>query len=310
VSPSAKRILVLYYSQSGDVWRILDTFLRPIRALSGVELTVERLEPIAAYPFPWRTLTRLLSVFPQCHSGGGSGIHPLSIRSGRQFDLVILAYQVWFLAPSLPVQDFFRSESAAVLNNAAVITMCVCRNMWHSCSETMKAMLKQAGAEHIDNIIVSHQGPPYATFISVPRLLLRGKRDRFLGVFPPADVSDADLSRVERLGGVVAARLRHEQWPRQSLLTGAGAVHVNTRYIVPELVGWYLYRFGTRCVLLAERLGPLGRRLAIYAFAALLVIAILLGVPTILAVVLILYPLLSGRIARYARRLAEPSGSA
>jgi hypothetical protein len=175
----------------------------------------------------------------------------------------------------------------------------------------MKALLKQAGAVHIDNIVVSHQGPPYATFISVPRLLLRGKRDRFLGVFPPADVSDADLSRVERLGGVVATRLRErEQRPRQSLLAGSGAVHVNTRYIVPELVGWYLYRFGTRFVLLAERLGPLGRRFAIYAFAALLVIAIALGVPTILVVVLILYPLLSNRIARYAQRLAEPSGEA
>src|SRR5438105_1722488 len=99
-----RRVLVLYYSQSGDVATIAETFLVPIRNVPDVEVVVERLEPKAPYPFPWRTLSRLLSVFPECHRGGdGTGIRPLSIRADERFDLVILAYQVWFLAPSLPI---------------------------------------------------------------------------------------------------------------------------------------------------------------------------------------------------------------
>jgi hypothetical protein len=306
-----KRILVVYYSQSGDVARILETFIAPIRNLPNVQLAVERLEPAEPYPFPWRTLPRLLSIFPQCHRGGGAGIRPLSIRADQPFDLVILAYQVWFLAPSLPVQDFFKSGHARALLGAKVVTLCVCRNMWHSCSETMKQMLRDAGALHLDNVVVSHQGPPLATFVSVPRLLLWGKRDRFLGIFPPAEVSQKDLDRVRRLGQVVADRLRAcDNWPVEPLLTGMGAVRVNPRYIAPELVGWYLYQAATGGVLLAGRLGPWARRLAIYLFAVVLLLAVLVGVPLILLGVLVSYPFVSRRMTRYALRLAEPSGEA
>ena len=165
----AKRILLLYYSQSGDVAQIMETFVAPIKNLPNVELTLERVEPTEPYPFPWRTLTGLLSIFPECHRGGGAGIRPLSIRPDSPFDLVILGYQVWFLAPSLPIQDFFRSEFARVLQGAKVITLCVSRNMWQSGSETMKQLLRDAGASHLDNIVVNHQGPPFATFVSIPR---------------------------------------------------------------------------------------------------------------------------------------------
>ena len=304
-----KRILAVYYSQSGDVARILERFLAPIRSLPNVEVVVERLTPNVPYPFPWGTLARLLSIFPECHRGGGSGIRPLSIPADQSFDLVILAYQVWFLAPSLPVQDFFRSAHRSVMHGAKVVTVCVCRDMWHSCSETMKRMLGDAGALHLDNVVVSHQGPPYATFVSVPRLLLWGKRDRFLGLFPPAEVSPSDLERVGRLGAALADRLRTPgDWPARSLLAGMGAVHVNPRYIVPELVGWYLYRAATPLVLLAGRLGAWARRLAIYVFGGVLVAAVLVGVPLMLLGVLVSYPFVSRRLRRYAARLAEPSG--
>jgi hypothetical protein len=305
-----KRILVVYYSQSGDVAKILETFIGPIKKLP-LDVTIERLEPVQPYPFPWRTLPRLLSIFPECHRGGGAGIRPLSIPPDRAFDLVILAYQVWFLAPSLPVQDFFKSEHAKVVRGAKVITLCVSRNMWHSCSETMKQMLHDAGAFHLDNVVVNHQGPPLATFVSVPRLLLFGKRDRFLGMFPPAEVSQKDLDRVRRLGQAVADQVRtRDDWSAQPLLTGMGAVHVNPRYIVPELVGWYLYQAGTGVVLFAERFGRWARRLAIYLFAAVLLLAVLTGVPLILLSVLVFYPFVFRRITRYAHRLAEPSGEA
>jgi hypothetical protein len=287
----------------------METFVAPLKNLPGVELTLARLEPVSPYPFPWRTLSRLLSIFPECHRGGGGGVRPLAAGTDRPFDLVILAYQVWFLAPSLPVQDFFRSADARVLRGARVITVCVSRNMWHSCSETMKQMLAEAGAMHLDNVVVNHQGPPYATFVSVPRLLLLGKRDRFLGVFPPAEVAPQDLDRVRRLGEAVAEQLRtRDAWPDRPLLAGQGAVYVNPRYIVPELVGWYLYQWGTSVVLFAARLGAWARQLAIYLFAVILVAAVLIAVPLMLIGVLILSPFLSRRIARYALRLAEPSG--
>ena len=113
-----KRLLLLYYSQSGDVARIAEEFALPFRDLPDVEVVVRQIEPVPPYPFPWGTLTRLLSVFPECQRGGGASIRPLGLDPGEKFDLVILAYQVWHLAPSLPIQGFFKSADAQLLRGA------------------------------------------------------------------------------------------------------------------------------------------------------------------------------------------------
>jgi hypothetical protein len=302
-----QRILVLSYSQSGDVSRIVDAFTLPL-SKAGVELHRECIQPVASYPYPWRSLRRLFSVFPECFTGPSQGIHPTAFAPHESFDLVILAYQVWYLNPSLPVQAFLRSEHAGVLRNTPVITLCVSRAMWHCASETMKQMLRERGAIHIDNVTVTHQGPPFATFVSVPRALLYGKRDRLWGIFPPAELSSRDLDRAARLGAEVAARLNDLHAPYRPLLTGLGAVEVKRRYIVPELVAWYVYRAVAR---VAIKLGPpdsRARQLVLLPFMALVLGLICVGLPLCLVTVLVLYPVLGGSIRRYAKRLAEPSG--
>ncbi len=68
------------------------------------------------------------------------GVAPVALVGG-------LAYQVWFLSPSLPVTAFLKSAAAAVLKDTPVITFIACRNMWLSAQEKMKVMLRDAGAE-------------------------------------------------------------------------------------------------------------------------------------------------------------------
>src|SRR5262245_17326006 len=96
------RILVLCYSQSGDVAKITEAFCGPLKKLPGLQVVEEQLQPTQSYPFPWRNLHRLLSVFPECQLGLGNGIKPLSVDPDERFDLIILAFQVWHLTPSLP----------------------------------------------------------------------------------------------------------------------------------------------------------------------------------------------------------------
>jgi hypothetical protein len=301
------RILLIYYSQSGDAGRVAETLRESLQA-PGVEIIQECVRPVPAYPFPWRSLFRFFNVLPECHLGPVPEIEPPSFNPDDNYDLILLVYQVWFLTPSLPIQGFLASSAARVLTGRTVITVSVSRNMWQSASEEMKKLLQKLGALHLDNIVVTHQGQPWATFVTAPRFLLFGKKEPFWGIFPAAGLSEVELERVRRLG--TALRERAHVLPQsQSLLRDLGAVEVNRRYLLPELIGWYLFRGWARFL---KRLGRVGRgvRLAgVGLFMLFLATVVVVGIPLLFLVSLLLYPVVRGMTRSYAERLAEPSGA-
>jgi hypothetical protein len=221
----------------------------------------------------------------------------------------MVVYQVWFLAPSLPVQSFLRSPAARVLRNAKVLTISVSRNMWHSASETMKGLLLACGARHIDNAAVTHQGPAWATFITTPRGLLFGKTAPLWGIFPPAGIGEAQLARVRSFGEAVRRQVdRLAGADAGPLLRGLGPAHVNRRYVIPDLLGWYWFRAWAHFLKLLGRLGSIPRRAGVYGFIACLVFAIVVAIPLSMVARLLLWPFIRGRTEAYVRRLQFPSG--
>jgi hypothetical protein len=302
------RILLISYSQSGDAARVADVLGQSLQG-PGVDVRRESIRPVRPYPFPWKNPFRFFDVLPECLLGPPPAVHEPAFDLALPYDLVVLVYQVWFLSPSLPVQGFLASPAARVLSGRKVITVSVSRNMWQSASETMKERLRQLGAVHLDNIVVTHQGPPWATFVTTPRALLLGRKDPFWKVFPPAGISDTELARVRRLGEAIRGRL---DWVRQErprpLLCGMGAVEVNRRYLVPELIGWYLFRGWARVLRLLGRLGRWARHAGIALFMLFLVGVVVVGIPVVILCSVLLFPLVRMASGPYARRLAEPSG--
>ena len=57
-----KKILVVYYSQTGQLKRIVDSILSPVE--SQVEITYEELKPVPAFPFPWNGMP-FFQAFPE-----------------------------------------------------------------------------------------------------------------------------------------------------------------------------------------------------------------------------------------------------
>jgi hypothetical protein len=302
------RSLLIYYSQSGDAARVAEALRESLQS-ADVEMVVECIRPIPEYPFPWRNLFRFFDVLPECHLGPSPAIQPPAFNPDDNYDLVLLVYQVWFLMPSLPIQGFLASPTAKVLSGRKVITVSVSRNMWQSASEAMKKRLRPIGAVHLDNIVVTHQGPPWATFVTAPRFLLFGKKNPFWGIFPAAGLSEVELDRVRRLGAAI--REHCDRLPRsESLLRGLDAVVLNRRYLLPELVGWYLFRGWAH---LLKGLGKAGRAVrfaGVGLFMLFLVTVVVVGIPLLFLVSLLLYPFVRRMTRSYAERLAEPSGTA
>src|SRR5665647_3549294 len=92
------RVLVLYYSQSGEVADIASLFTTEL-SRTGVEVTIERLDPETAYPYPWRSIRRFFDARP-----GDARALPPPIRlpgwaPASRSRLVVLGYPFWFLSP-------------------------------------------------------------------------------------------------------------------------------------------------------------------------------------------------------------------
>src|SRR5688572_21882653 len=95
----SKKILIIYYSQSGQLGSILENFSGPLKA-AGNSIETLNISPKNEYPFPW-TSKAFFSVMPDCVLGVTTDLKPFELKE-KKYDLVILGYQPWFLSPSIP----------------------------------------------------------------------------------------------------------------------------------------------------------------------------------------------------------------
>lgn len=180
-TPSArvKRVLLIQYSQTGQLDRVAGQIAAPLRADPGIELRVETLRPLQRFPFPWPFLT-FFDAFPESAHLKPGPLVPLTLTGDEDFDLVILPYQVWFLAPAQPVVAFLQHPVAArLLKGKPVVTVIACRNMWLLAHEKLKGLLAATGARLIDNVVLTDPGPTLATFFTTPAWLIWGRKRGF-----------------------------------------------------------------------------------------------------------------------------------
>jgi hypothetical protein len=274
-----KRILALYYSQSGQVRRALDHLLGPIRDPAGNEVTVVSVQPITPFPYPWRSIVRFFDVMPETVLGFPEENCPLRELDGRSFDLVVLAYPVWFLMPALPIQRLLNGPDAKLLSNAEVVTLCVCRGMWHHASRFVERTLRKLDCRHLALLVATHQGPSCATFLTVPRQLITGSSHPIARGFPPAGIGDEDLTRLGRLGSEIADRLANAWPPSAPLSFHHPTVRRQKDLILPEILAWPYFFASAHAIRFAGVIGRPMRTMAVFLFALVLVILILFGLP-------------------------------
>ncbi|HVF15634.1 MAG TPA: dialkylresorcinol condensing enzyme, partial [Steroidobacteraceae bacterium] len=147
-----KRVLVVHYSQTGQLRDIVASFIRPLQQAPNIEVTSLVLKPLQPYPFPW-PFWRFFNTFPECVYEDPDPIEPLPLALNAEFDLVVIAYTVWFVSPNLPTTAFLHSpEARRLIRGKPVITLIGCRNMWLMAQERMKAKIEELGGHLMDNV--------------------------------------------------------------------------------------------------------------------------------------------------------------
>lgn len=306
-----KRVLVVYFSQTGQLQRAAESLAGPLAAAGDIEVDWIALEPETPYPFPWPFLD-FFDQFPESVQLDPAPNKPVRLEKKHEYDLVILAYTVWFLSPAPPVTAFLKSGVAAqLLKNRPVVTLIACRNMWISADQTVRQLLADIGARHMDHAVLVDRGPALATFVTTPRWMLTGRKGAFWGMFPAAGISGEDIAAASRFGHALVQRLQSESPIDASrpALTGLGAVDVDTRLLASERIGQRSFQIWSRLLRRCGRPGTPLRRVMLVIYSAFLVTMIVTVVPVTMLIRAILRPLTAVKMQKLKSALEQPSGS-
>jgi hypothetical protein len=303
-----KRVLLVHFSQSGQLARVAKRLISPLAVAGDVELVEEMLRPRIPYPFPW-PLRRFLDTMPESVLLDPPELEPLSVRATEDLDLIVLAYQVWYLAPAGPITAFLKSETGrALLRDRPVVTVIACRNMWLMAQETVKGLIREAGGKLRDNVVFTDQGGTLETFVTTPRWLLTGRRDAFFGL-APAGVSERDIENADRFGRVLLDALRAgREREDRPMLTGLGAARVDPTLVFSERAAARAFSAWARVIRLGGQPGSPGRLPLIALFSLYLVAMIIAIVPPSLLLQRLLRPFFTRRLAVLQAYYEAPSG--
>ncbi|MEO8172981.1 MAG: hypothetical protein ABI581_07855 [Sediminibacterium sp.] len=238
-----KKVLAIYYTQSGQLGEIIDHLTQPLLD-AGISVEKVRIKPVNDYAFPW-TGERFYDVMPDCVLGVPVELEPFVLKE-TAYDLVILGYQSWFLSPGIPSNSLLHHPSfTAVLKDTPVVTVTGARNMWLNAFVGIKKLLRQHSANHVGNIALVDEHLNPLSYFTIFHWLLGGKKTRLLGVFPLPGVADKDIARSSDFGGTILAYLLKETWEgMQDKLVTQKAVAYNYSLMIleakagPQYIGW------------------------------------------------------------------------
>jgi len=288
-----KKVLVIYYSQSGQLYEILSNLTMPLSDAGHIIETV-RIQPATAYTFPWKG-DSFFAVMPDSVMGNTTELQPFSLKEDK-YDLVVVGYQAWFLSPSIPSNSFLRHPSVKkILQDTPVITITGARNMWITAMERLKLLLKENKAKLVGHIALVDKHPNLVSFITIFYWMFTGKRDRYLNIFPKPGVADADIEHCKPYGGLINQHLEKEDYNgMQDQLIAMKAVEVKYNLMFIESKASRIFRLWAQFIIKRKK-----RTGWLVAFKYYLIIALFIAAPIILTVDAIFFkPFLSGRIRK------------
>ncbi len=275
-----KKILVVYYSQTGQLKQIIDSILEPLRQEQELTIVYEQLKPQQPYPFPWNTY-QFCDVFAESVAGTACDLQPLACSPDEDYDLVIIAYTVWYLAPSIPINSFLQSpEAKKIIKNRPVLTIIGCRNMWLLAQEKVKRHLQQAGGRLAGNIVLTDHANNLVGVLTIAVWMLSGKKERFLKIFPRPGVSDEDIEAAARFGKPVLEALAREEFLLdQKQLNAQGAVEIKPALLLMENRISKIFKIWSDFI--RQKGGPRDpkRRKRVRAFMVYLIVAVIILAP-------------------------------
>lgn len=277
-----KKILVVYYTQTGQAKQALDATLKPFTENSNYQTDYLLIRPKKAFPYPWN-YTEFFDAFPETVHGIPCELEPIQIDTSVSYDLVVIAYQPWFLSICVPISSFLQTpEAKLLLNNKPVVTIINCRNMWLGAQEKMKQRLLDVKANLVGNITFVDRSSNLTSLVTVLAFVLKGTKENFMGMFPKYGVNDKDLERAPVFGNIIKNSLENNQLQdTQSQLNKEGALDIRGNLLLMEGRGRALFPIYANYISKKGTQGSEQRKVRVRIFGIVLPTLILLASPII-----------------------------
>jgi hypothetical protein len=267
-----KTVLVLYYTQSGQLEEIAKSITSPLAESDAVTMTFCEIKLKKPFPFPWDNAS-FFDAFPESYLEIPSEMEPIDEQVlNQKYDLVILAYQIWFLSISIPVNSFLKSPYAAkLLKDTPVVTVIGCRNMWIMGHQKLKNQLKNLKANLVGNIVLVDKAPNLISVITIVKWMFSGKKKKYLGIFPKPGVSETDIKNAPIFGKTLLKALSRNDFENlQQDLIKQNAVEINDFLLKAETKGSKIFSKWAKFIITKND----SRRLWLKAFNVYLFLAI------------------------------------
>ncbi len=274
------KILVVSYSQTGQLDSILEQFLLPFAA---DQVDHVKIRPREDFPFPWDG-GAFFDAMPETVLEEPIALEPLVFQEVC-YDLVVLGYQSWFLSPSLPVASALQTEAFQKrLRDTPVVTISGNRNMWLNAQESVKTHIRRAGGKLIANIPLVDRNQNHISVITIVHWLFSGRKDRKWGIFPRPGVSEEDIRFTAAYGQLVKEAVdRGEEGVLQTRILAPGKITVPTDILFIEERAKRLFRIWAKLIR-KKGTTPGKRKFLVTAFTYYLLAALFLVAPVLLSV--------------------------
>lgn len=290
-----KNVLVIHYSQSGQLTEILDTITLPFSSEDEINVTHYTIEMEKEFPFPWNK-TAFFDAFPESFLQIPAAIKtPSNSILEKKYDLIILGYQVWYLSPSIPVNSFLKSTFAKQLfQDTPVITVIGARNMWVKAQEKMKVLLSDLGAKLVGNIALVDRNINHVSVVTIVHWMFTGEKTKYLGIFPKPGVSESEIKNASKFGNVILLALKNNNFlTLQEELLKLDAVEIRAFLVEMDKKANKMFKIWSNFIINKKK----SRESWLKVFNVYLWVAIWLISPIVFILHLLKYPFVANKIA-------------
>ncbi|WP_281634427.1 dialkylrecorsinol condensing enzyme DarA [Flavobacterium luteolum] len=284
-----KNVLVIYYTQSGQLESIARNIAKPFLNSDEINVTFHEIQLEKPFPFPWNK-DSFFDAFPESFLQIPTALKPVPEEIlNTKFDLVLFHYQVWYLSPSIPINSFLKSEDAKkILNNTPVITISGSRNMWIMAQEKIKVLLRKANANLVGNVALVDRVGNLISVITIVEWMFSGVKKKYLGIFPLPGVSEKDIQESSQFGEIMLDSLQQNNLAQlQPKLVDAGAVKISSYLVTVDKTANKIFNKWSNIIYKNQK----NRKQLLKVFNVYLFLAIWLISPIVYILHLITYPL-------------------